>query len=96
MTVYVDDWQQRATLGPVESRWSHLLGDSETELHAFARRLGLKREWYQEHRRHRSLNHYDVAEPTRLAAVELGAVPVTWREIGRLVREWRRADLDAS
>ena len=91
MTVYVDDWRQRARLGPVEASWSHLLSDDAEELHRFAQCLGLRRAWYQEHRRHRALNHYDVTEETRRAAIELGAVAVTWREAGRLVRHWRRS-----
>ena len=92
MTIYVDDWRQHARLGPVEASWSHLLGDDPEELHRFAGRLGLRRAWYQEHRRHRALNHYDVTEETRRRAIDLGAVPITWREAGRLVRRWRRED----
>ena len=91
MTVYVDDWRQRARLGPVEGSWSHLLGDDAEELHRFAARLGLRRAWYQEHRRHRALNHYDVTEEARCRAIALGAVPVSWRGAGRMVRRWRRA-----
>ena len=86
VSVYVDDWRQRARVGPVEGRWSHLLADSEEELHAFAERLGLRRAWYQGHGRH---PHYDVTEPTRQVAVALGAVPVTWREMGRMLRSRR-------
>ncbi len=93
MTVYVDDWRQHARVGPVTARWSHLLADDESELHAFAERLGLRRAWYQRHRRHPALNHYDVTEETRLAAITLGAVPLTWRETGRLIRSRRRAAL---
>ena|GEM_PF-424546 len=92
MTVYVDDWRQHARLGPVEASWSHLLADDPEELHRFARRLGLRRAWYQEHRRHPALNHYDVTEEARCRAIDLGAVRVTWREAGRMVRCWRRAD----
>lgn len=97
MTVYVDDWRQRATLGPVvDGRWSHLVGDTEDELHEFASRLGLRRAWYQEHRRHPALNHYDVTEDTRQAALALGAVPLTWREMARMLRARRLADPAAS
>jgi hypothetical protein len=92
VSVYVDDWRQPARVGPVTGRWSHLLADTEPELHAFAERLGLKQAWYQRHRRHPALNHYDVTEPTRLEAIALGAVPLTWRETGRLIRKWRRAE----
>ena len=88
----MDDWRQRARGGPVEAVWSHLLADDEAELHAFAERLGLRRAWYQRHRRHPALNHYDVTEPDRRAAIELGAVALTWRQTGRMIRAWRQAD----
>lgn len=96
MTVYVDDWRQTARIGPVVASWSHLLADDPEELHRLAARLGLRRTWYQEHRRHRALNHYDVTEETRRRAIALGAVPVTWREAGRMIRRWRRADPPAA
>jgi Protein of unknown function (DUF4031) len=90
VAVYLDDWRQRATVGALTTRWSHLLGDSEDELHEFAARLGLRRRGYQVHRRHRALNHYDVPEALRPAALELGAVAVSWRQMGAMVRHWRR------
>ena len=90
MTVYVDDWRQAATLGPVSGRWSHLLGDDEEELHRFAAALGLERRWFQLHR-HPAGNHYDVPEPTRERAIALGAVPITWRQAGRMLRAARRS-----
>ena len=91
LTVYVDDWRQRATIRQREDRWSHLLGDDPAELHALAARLGIPRRGYQLHRRSPALNHYDVPEDLRRQAIALGAVPVTWREMARLTREWRRA-----
>ena len=36
LTVYVDDWRQRATIRQREDRWSHLLADDPEELHALA------------------------------------------------------------
>jgi hypothetical protein len=91
LTVYVDDWRQRATVRQREDRWSHLLADDPEELHALAARLGIPRRGFQRHRRSAALNHYDLPESLRLRAIELGAVPVTWREMARLTREWRRA-----
>ena len=89
MAVYLDDWRQPARLGPVEDRWSHLVADSDDELHAFAARLGMRREWFQhkEGRPHQA--HYDVPERARSEALALGAVPVTWRQVGRMMRERR-------
>ncbi len=48
--------------------------------------LGIPPRGYQRHRRSPALNHYDVPESLRLRAIQLGAVPVTWREMARLTR----------
>lgn len=90
MTVYLDDWRQPARLGPVEDRWSHLVADTDEELHAFAARMGMRREWFQ-HRPHRPHQaHYDVPDRARREALALGAVPVSWRAVGRMMRQRRR------
>jgi hypothetical protein len=92
LTVYVDDWRQPATVRDRTDRWSHLLADDPEELHDMAARLGIPRRGYQLHRRSAALNHYDLPEAFRQRAIALGAVPVTWREMARLTRGWRRAD----
>jgi hypothetical protein len=80
MAVYVDDASIPAEVrnGPRvhNSRWSHLTADTADELHAFAQRLGLRREWFQDGRH----PHYDVTEGKRHRALQLGAQPNTWRE----------------
>src|SRR5450755_2947507 len=49
--IYVDNVQIPAAIknGPVthDTTWSHLTADSQDELHVFARRLGLKRSYFQ-------------------------------------------------
>ncbi|HEY1446353.1 MAG TPA: DUF4031 domain-containing protein [Acidimicrobiales bacterium] len=91
LTVYVDDWRQPATVRGRADRWSHLLADDPDELHAMALALGIPRRGYQLHRRSAALNHYDLPESLRARAIALGAVPVTWRQMARLTRQWRRA-----
>lgn len=79
----------------MDDRWSHLLADTDEELHAFAARMGMKREWFQ-HRTHRPHQaHYDIPERSRGRALDLGAVPVSWRQVGRMMRQ-RRKDVDRS
>ena len=73
MTILVDDavWPFRGR------RFAHLVSDtSYEELHDFAGRLGLPGRAF-----HR--DHYDVTAELREAAIELGARPVTSREIVR-------------
>lgn len=89
MTVYLDDWRQPASLGPVTDRWSHLVADSDAELHAFAALLGMRREWFQHKPSRPHQAHYDLPERARGDALALGAVPVTWRQLGRMIRARR-------
>ncbi len=92
MTVYVDDWRQPATVGPVTARWSHLTADTTEELHAFAETLGMRRVWFQGHSHDRLRDHYDVTDRLREEAIARGAVAVTWRQAAR-ARRLRRSTL---
>ena len=61
--------------------WSHMVSDQdEDELHAFAKRLGLKRAWAQL-RPKASAAHYDIIPAKRDLALQLGAIAVTSREL---------------
>lgn len=63
------------------SRWCHMVSDvSEEELHEFAARIGLRREWAQL-RPKASAAHYDLMPWRRALAVKLGAVEVSRREL---------------
>ena len=65
VTVYLDDWRQPARLGPVDDRWSHLVADTDDELHAFAARMGMRRAWFQDKAGRPHQAHYDVPERAR-------------------------------
>jgi len=65
-------------------------------LHAFARAIGMKRDWFQ----HKpldigSLPHYDLTPRRRAAAIAAGAVEVDRREAVRLWRARREAIAEA-
>lgn len=98
MTVYVD--APRVYLSSLVKRgaalrsglvWSHLWADDDDELHAFAARLGMRREWHQPAPAGRPWrSHYDLTPRRRAAAVALGAVEVETREyLARRMREAR-------
>ena len=56
-----------------DDRWSHLVADSDEELHEFASRLGMRREWFQhKERRAPSSSHYDLPERSRQRGVGPG------------------------
>lgn len=75
--VYVDDY-----LAPYgRMKLSHMMADTDEELEAMARKLGLKRRWKQSPRRH---PHYDVCMAKRRQAIKLGVVAVNCRELVRL------------
>lgn len=81
MTVYVDEFRVWA---PTRIRCfrngsCHMTADTLEELHAMAKRLGLKRAWFQQG----STPHYDLTEPKRARALELGAAFVPAREQAR-------------
>jgi hypothetical protein len=66
MPVYVDCAQN----GLGRMKMCHMIADTPDELHAMARRIGMRREWFQP----RSFPHYDVAKGRREVAVSLGAI----------------------
>lgn len=67
MAVFVDNeriaWRGRM--------WCHLVADTLAELHAFAGRLGLRREWFQGRA---SYPHYDITVTLRIRALRIGAL----------------------
>lgn len=77
MSVYVDEIRQWPTpIRCFRTGSCHLTADTDAELHAFARRLRLKAEWFQP----KSVPHYDLTPEKRARAVSLGAFEVPARE----------------
>jgi len=82
--IWVDELRQWPTeIRCFQSGACHLTSSTHDldELHAFARRIGMRRSWFQDHRR---LPHYDLTPERRQRAIELGAVFVPYREQKRL------------
>ena len=85
MAVYVDDtqWPFRGMV------MCHMLADTTEELHAMADLLGVERRWIQYPGT--AKEHYDIPLGHRQRAVEAGAIEVSWRFMGALVRSRRSA-----
>ena len=88
MPVYVDpliNWNNPAAPKCFRNQPScHLYADSLEELHAFARKIGLKRSWFQNHR---LMPHYDLTASRRAAAVLAGANEKDWRHMVELRKQ---------
>ena len=80
MTVYVDN--MRAKFGRMTM--CHMMADTLEELHEMARRIGLKPEWFQDHKKYK---HYDVSLSRRKLAMECGAKEVTMIELVKIMRD---------
>jgi hypothetical protein len=69
--VYVDTIQNYG--GSASFKWKdscHMYADTLDELHAFAKKIGLKRAWFQDKR----LPHYDLNKGRHAAAIKAGAI----------------------
>lgn len=86
--VFVDDMYKypmgEFKRGPRLYKMSHMIADTEEELHAMADTIGLNRKWYQQ-------DHYDVTMTLRKKAIEAGAIPITLRELSAKAMKRRRA-----
>lgn len=62
----------------------HLFGDTVEELDRFAKKLGMKPEWRQDHG---VLVHYDLTPEKRQKAVDLGAQEERWMDAWHRIRK---------
>lgn len=86
MTVYVDNMQakykSKHRLGTTYVM-SHMIADTEEELHAMADKIGVARKWFQG-------DHYDITQTKKALAIAAGATPITWRVCSMMTmnRRW--------
>jgi hypothetical protein len=62
---------------------SHMIADTEDELHAMADKIGVARKWHQG-------DHYDITQSKKALAVQHGAVAITLRELAHMAAAKRR------
>ncbi len=71
MTVYVDDMD-----APYRRMiMSHMVADTDEELHAMADRIGVQRKWHQKAGTHQS--HYDICKEKKALAILYGAKAIS-------------------
>lgn len=94
MTIFVDSVFIPASVGRHRSaKWCHLVTDryDPAELHEFAAKIGLKREWFQYKLGATGRTggpwtwHYDVTEAKRSAALEAGARQLEGWSLGEII-----------
>lgn len=92
MPVYVDplvNWNNPAAPKCFRNQPScHMYADSLEELHALARKIGLKKSWFQNHR---LMPHYDLTTSRRVAAILAGAIEKDWRHMVAMSKQKRAA-----
>lgn len=86
MTVFVDDMYTVPMGRFGRMKMSHMIATTEDELHAMAAAIGVARKWYQG-------DHYDVSISRRSRALDLGAVAVTMRQLGKMCAIRRKSGI---
>jgi len=81
MSVYVDPIFDHGEKG----LWCHLTGESMEELHDFAKKIGLRRAWFQP----KSIPHYDLNPYLRALALNNGAIALDRKGFLKKVREMK-------
>jgi hypothetical protein len=76
MPVYVGNLE----FGYGRMKMSHMVADTDDELHAMADKIGLSRKWFQ-NKKEDGLHHYDICKSKKLLAISFGAIQMTDREI---------------
>lgn len=74
----VDELIRYSSKRPFHNGSCHMTTDGPIEeLHVFADKIGLKRQWFQ---KHKIVDHYDLTPKMRAKAIAAGAVEVGWRD----------------
>lgn len=67
---------------------SHMIADSREELLVVAAKIGVNARWLQ--KEGTASEHFDICESMRAKAIGYGAVPISSKEIVRLIRDKRK------
>lgn len=90
MSVYVDDMYKYPMGRFGRMKMSHLMADTDDELHEMAKKIGIARKWCQHDGLGQGYTHYDIPKSKRLLAIQLGAISITLREMSAKAMEWRK------
>jgi hypothetical protein len=86
--IYVDDYEGKFG----RMIMCHMMSDTSIEeLHKFAEKIGMKRDWFQDG----SAPHYDLSKSKRVLAISKGAIEIEtgtqeWLRVYKAAKETRR------
>jgi hypothetical protein len=83
MPVYVDKAQNHYG----RMKMCHMLADSNSELHAMADKIGVRRKWFQ----NKNVPHYDICQQKRALAIQHGAIEVERRQLVEIIKRIKKA-----
>jgi hypothetical protein len=83
MAVFVDDMFHHRMGRFGRLKCSHMVADTDEELHAMAARIGVSEKWWQSPDK-TSGSHYDIAMSKRALAINAGAIPITMRQLAAM------------
>jgi len=92
--VYIDDMYDFKKYGTDIGRFgrmkmSHMMADTTEELISMATKIGVNPKWIQN--AGTSREHFDVCMSKRKKAIQFGAKEISWRELGEMVLNRRKA-----
>lgn len=80
MPVYVDDMQAKFR----SMVMCHMIADTHAELIYMAIKIGVDPKWIQ--KPNSPDEHFDIAKSKRTLAIKHGAIEISWRECGAMVK----------
>ena len=83
MTVYVDS----ANLPYRRMIMCHMLADTEEELEAMAKTIGVQLKWWQYKGTYKS--HFDICQTKKALAIKAGAIEIDKHKLVEILRERR-------
>lgn len=83
MAVYIDDFYKIGAGNFGRMKMSHMIADTTEELLQMVDKIGVARKWIQN--KGTSREHFDVCKSARTKAIEFGAKPISFMELGRIM-----------
>jgi hypothetical protein len=81
MSVYIDNFYETSAGQYGRMKMSHMIADNKKELLMMVDKIGVNRKWIQ--KEGTTHEHFDVCIAKRAQAIKMGAIPISFMELGR-------------